>query len=151
MRNLIVLIGMAAAFSAAPSMAQMSGISGTYPDLRNSDMGAHDTATQPSSRDVLTRAIMNDNVERAAKAKRDKLGAARPAKRSDLTAGADVNDKDGLAIATIVAVDPDGVVLSNGKAKVKVPADAFGRNRAGLLLDMQKAQFEQLVAKANAG
>jgi hypothetical protein len=151
MRKVLVLIGVAAVLPAASAVAQSSGLSGSYPDLRNSDMGAHDTATQPSSRDVLTRAIMNDNIDRAAKAKRDKLGPARPAKPSDLTAGADVNDKDGVAIAKIVAIDPDGVVLSNGKAKVKVPADAFGRNRAGLLLDLHKAEFDQQVAKANAG
>ena len=41
-------------------------------------------------------------------------------------------------------------MLSVGTAKVKIPADAFGHNKAGLLLDMTKAQFEQIVTKANA-
>jgi hypothetical protein len=33
---------------------------------------------------------------------------------------------------------------------VKIPSDAFGHNKRGLLLDMTKAQFDQIVAKANA-
>jgi hypothetical protein len=52
-------------------------------------------------------------------------------------------------LAKIDSVDNDGVVLSMGTAKVKVPAEAFGHNKAGLLLDMTKAQFEQLVTRAN--
>ena len=48
----------------------------------------------------------------------------------------------------IAEVDADGVVVSMGIAKVKVPAQAFGHNKAGLLLDMTKAQFEQVVAQA---
>jgi hypothetical protein len=153
MRKLLALIGIAAALPAAPLFAQAAGSapSGATPDLRNSDMGAHDSATQPSDRDVMTRAILNDNLDRAAKARRDKLGPARAAKASEIIPGATVNDSDGVAIATVQAVAADGVVLFNGKAKVKVPADAFGRNKAGLLLDMPKAQFDQTVAKANAG
>src|SRR5439155_24552848 len=57
-----------------------------------------------------------------------KLGPARPAKANELTAGATVNDKTGVAMAKIESVDPDGVVVSTGAAKVKVPAEAFGHN-----------------------
>jgi hypothetical protein len=66
-----------------------------------------------------------------------------------LTAGAPVNDKNGVAVARVQSIDPHGVVVSIGSAKVKVPVEAFGHNKAGLLLDMTKAQFEQVVAKAN--
>src|SRR5581483_8126663 len=78
------------------------------------------------------------------------LGPARRAKANELTAGAIVNDKAGQVIAKIDQIDPDGVVVSAGAAKVKIPVDAFGHNKAGLLLDMTKAQFDQIVAKANA-
>jgi hypothetical protein len=77
-----------------------------------------------------------------------KSGRARPATKGELTPGAIVNDKSGIAIAKVEQVDPDGVVVSMGTAKVKVPAEAFGHNKAGLLLDMTKAQFEQVVAQA---
>jgi hypothetical protein len=76
------------------------------------------------------------------------LGPARAAKADELIAGAVVNDKTGAPMSKIVEVDADGVVVSMGIAKVKVPAQAFGHNKAGLLLDMTKAQFEQVVAQA---
>ena len=91
-------------------------------------------------------------VETHAAVERDpagKNGRARPATKGELTPGAIVNDKTGAAIAKIESVDPDGVVVSMGAAKVKVPTEAFGHNKAGLLLDMTKAQFEQVVAQAN--
>jgi hypothetical protein len=47
-------------------------------------------------------------------------------------------------------VDPDGVVVSTAAGKVKIPADAFGHNKAGLLLDMTKRDFDNIVAQANA-
>jgi hypothetical protein len=79
-----------------------------------------------------------------------KLGRAGPASIKDLARGLPVNDRTGTAIATVVSVDPDGVVLSDGKLRVKVPADAFGRNNAGLLLDTTRSEFQQMVTKANA-
>jgi hypothetical protein len=79
-----------------------------------------------------------------------KLGRPRPATAKDLAQGLTVNDRSGAAIATVVSVAPDGVVLSDGKMKVKVPADAFGHNNAGLLLDTTKSDFQQMVTKANA-
>ena len=77
------------------------------------------------------------------------LGSARPAKKDELASGAAVNDNRGVLIAKIEKVDPDGVIVAVGTAKIKVPADAFGHNKAGLLLDMTKAQFDAVVAQAN--
>jgi hypothetical protein len=33
---------------------------------------------------------------------------------------------------------------------VKIPSNAFGHNKRGLLLDMTKSDFDKIVAKANA-
>ena len=118
-------------------------------DIRNSDMGTHDRATQPSNLDIIQNGIRNNDVNREAGALRGKLGTARPAKAAELTNGAPVNDNTGAAMATIVSVDQDGVVVSTGAQKVKIPAGAFGHNNAGLLLDMSKADFLKIVAKAN--
>jgi hypothetical protein len=41
-------------------------------------------------------------------------------------------------------------VIVTAAGKVKVPLNAFGKNRAGLLIGMTKRDFEALVAKANA-
>ncbi|HJP67386.1 MAG TPA: hypothetical protein VJ846_00670, partial [Sphingomicrobium sp.] len=78
-----------------------------------------------------------------------KLGASRPAKPNELVAGADINDKTGVFIAKIQKVDPDGIIVANGVSAVKIPADAFGHNKAGLLLDTSKADFDKLVAQAH--
>jgi hypothetical protein len=101
--------------------------------------------------DYIRQKTLNNLPGRSSAANDGKLGPARAAKLQELTAGATVNDKTGIAIAKIDQLDSDGVVVSTGTAKVKIPADAFGRNKAGLLLDMTKAQFDEIVAKANAG
>jgi len=146
-----LLLGCASGGAVAPQGSTPTSPSGTYPDISKSDMGPHDIATQPSNLDIIRNGIRNNDMDRTAKELRNKLGHARPAEKAELKAGASVNDNTGSAIATIVAVDPDGVTVSAGTAKVKVPADAFGHNNAGLLLDMTKANFLKIVAKANAG
>lgn len=74
--------------------------------------------------------------------------AARPAKPSELTIGATLADDEGAEVGYIKAVDPDGVVVATVGGQVKVPADAFGKNKKGLLIGMSKADFDKLVAQA---
>ena len=114
-------------------------------DVRSQSLGVPGQSTNPV--DQLTQRQALQDLSPTQRAQVARLGRARPAKKDELTAGATVNDNTGAAMATIQEVDPDGIVLSLGAAKVKVPADAFGRNKSGLLLDMTRAQFEQLVAK----
>ena len=151
MRKLLVFVGIAAGLTSAAGLAQMAGNapSGTYPDIRNSDLGAHDTFSTPDLHDQLLKQRERELSDRLSAQPRG-LGPSRPAKASELSAGAAVNDKTGALIAKIEQVAPDGVIVSAGSAKVKVPAEAFGHNKAGLLLDMTKAQFDQIVAKAHA-
>lgn len=139
-----------AALMSTAALAQMGSTPAGRPDLSKSDMGAHDTATMPNNLDIMRNGIRNNDMDRTAKELRDKLGPARPAKAQEIVAGATVNDNTGTFIAKIDAIEPDGVVLTNGVAKLRVPADAFGHNRAGLLLDMTKVQFDKIVAQANA-
>jgi hypothetical protein len=111
-------------------------------------MGAHDSFSTPDLHDQVLKQRERELSDRLQG--QSKLGPARAAKKAELAAGAPVNDNNGAPMAKIEKVDQDGVVLALGAAKVKVPAEAFGHNKAGLLLDMSKAQFQQLVAKANA-
>lgn len=149
MRGLFVVLG-ATVLVPVASSAQMTGNApgGAAPDIRNSDLGAHDSFTTPDLHDQLLRQRERELSDRIQAEEKDG-GPSRPAKASELSAGAIVNDKTGVAMAKIESVDPDGVVLTIGAGKVKVPADAFGHNKKGLLLDMTKAQFEQVVAQAN--
>lgn len=151
MRRSFVLLGAAAALASVASSAQMagSGAGGRPLDVRNTDLGSHDSFSTPDLHDQLLQQRereLSDKIRAQSKG----LGPSRPAKAAELTAGATVNDNTGTAMAKIESVDSDGVVVSIGLAKVKVPADAFGHNKAGLLLDMTKAQFEQVVAQAKA-
>ena len=152
MRGVILLGGCAAAIASGPAYSQAvqgSGMSaGPAASIRGSDMDAHDTATNPTDRYLIDKEM--ENARRSPAATPNKLGRARPASANELALGAVVNDKAGMAIATISSVDPDGVVLSSGKLKVKVPANAFGHNNAGLLLDTTKGDFDQMITKANA-
>jgi hypothetical protein len=150
MHKLLISLGALAVILPSAAFAQAASAPSGTVDIRNSDMGAHDTATQPSNLDLIRNGIRNNDMDRTAQALRDKLGPARPAKPQELTAGAIVNDTTGVVIAKIFSVAADGVILTTGVAKLKVPADAFGHNKAGLLLDMSKAQFDKIVTQANA-
>lgn len=152
MRKLLLPVGIAVALSGTASYAQMAGSapSGPTPDIRNSDLGAHDSLSTPDIHDQIVRQRERELSDRIQAEQADKTGPSRPAKASEIVAGAQVNDKTGVAIAKIDEVDTDGVVVSDGTLKVKVPTKAFGHNKAGLLLDLTKAQFEQIVTKANA-
>ncbi|HEX6783323.1 MAG TPA: hypothetical protein VF098_01535 [Sphingomicrobium sp.] len=147
-----ILLGVIIGFVPVASFAQMasSGPAGPYPDIRNSDLGAHDSFSTPDTHDALLKQRERELSDRI-QAERQGGGPSRPAKSSELSAGAPINDKKGIAIAKIDEVDADGVVVSSAIGKIKVPAGAFGHNRVGLLLDMTKAEFDQIVAKANAG
>lgn len=143
MRNVLVLLGGIAALVPAAGVAQDRPL-----DIRNTDLGSHDSVNTPDLHDQLLKQRERERSDQIHD-QQNQPGPSRPAKLSELLAGATVNDKTGLAMAKIDSIDKDGVVVSMGTAKVKVPAEAFGHNKAGLLLDMTKAQFEQLVTRAN--
>jgi len=150
MRKLLVFSVILVGFSSAPAVAQMAGggPGGARPDIRNSDLGAHDSVNTPDLHDQVMKERQRELSEQLQAM--GSGGPSRPAKASELSAGATVNDKTGLAIAKIDQVAPDGVVVSTPTGKVKIPTDAFGHNKRGLLLDMTKSDFDQIVAKANA-
>jgi len=151
MRKLLLIVTLLALISPAPAFAQMQGgsPSGAMPDIRNSDLGEHDTVNTPDLHDQLVKERQRELSEQLQEQNRNG-GPSRPAKASELVVGSAVNDKTGIAMAKIDQVDPDGIVISTPTGKVKIPSDAFGHNKRGLLLDMTKAQFDQIVAKANA-
>lgn len=72
------------------------------------------------------------------------------ASAADITVGAALRASDGKPIGKIAAIDPDGVVVDTGQSKVKVPLDAFGKDKSGLLIGITAANFNDIVAKAHA-
>jgi hypothetical protein len=75
-------------------------------------------------------------------------GKAVAAKAEDLKAGSPIRDKDGLPVGSVASVDAQGVIVDTGTTKIRVPPEAFGKDDAGLLLGISKAQFAELVAGA---
>ncbi|MDB5691724.1 MAG: hypothetical protein JWO81_787 [Alphaproteobacteria bacterium] len=135
----------------APGPGTSGGVPGTNnPYARPSDMGEMDSATMPSSMDQIRRGTQAASDARAAERARRENGSAVPAKPSDLVASAAISDVNGQPIGTIDSVDAEGAVVVTVAGKVKVPLNAFGKNRKGLLIGMTKKDFEVLVAKANA-
>jgi hypothetical protein len=149
MRKSIAIAAILAGCLTTPAIAQLGPRDGTT-NVTSERIGMPGTTPDALTQYQTQRAMNNLPNGQDKRALAAKLGPSRPAKSGDLVAGAVVNDNTGTAMAKIEQVDPDGVVVSMGAAKVKIPADAFGRNKAGLLLDMTRAQFEQIVEKANA-
>ena len=77
--------------------------------------------------------------------------AARPAKADELKVGAEISDSQGAEVGYIKAVAADGVVVATVGGQVRVPAEAFGKNKKGLMIGIKKADFDKLVAGANGG
>jgi len=75
-------------------------------------------------------------------------GKAVAAKAEDLKAGSSIRDKDGLPVGSVASIDAEGVIVDTGTTKIRVPVEAFGKDDAGLLLGISKAQFAELIAGA---
>jgi hypothetical protein len=147
----LAVLAIVSSLVSAPALAQATS-GGQTPQpggiMGNPEGGLYNSSNV-TSQYLHQRQIGNLPEQQNGSTSAGKSGRVRPATKGELTAGAIVNDKTGIAIAKVEQVDPDGVVVSMGIAKVKVPAEAFGHNKAGLLLDVTKAQFEQVVAQAN--
>ena len=72
-----------------------------------------------------------------------------PATAADLVVGSAVRDKSGADIGMIEGVEADGIVVASAVGKVKVPTEAFGKDKKGLLLQISKADFDAAVRSAN--
>lgn len=146
------LCTMAALAAAGPALAQGSA-PGSGPSApgnpyaRPPGMDPNDKIIESAAEQVRqgTQAASDRQAAEAARSG----GRARPAKKDEVVAGAGVADSAGLAVGKIESVDADGAVVVTAAGRAKIPLDAFGRNKAGLLIGMTKAEFEQIVATAN--
>ena len=74
-------------------------------------------------------------------------GEVKKATAADIKAGAEVFDQKGGAVGKIESVEADGVVVSTGSVKAKVPASSFGQGDKGLVIGMTKTEFEAAANK----
>jgi hypothetical protein len=161
-RAIVIFAAAAATLTAMQAAAQpgsappasgpgTTGVPGSNnPYARPSDMGETDSATMASATEQLRRGTQAASDRRAAERARQENGPAVPAKAADIVAQAAVNDNAGQPVGTIESVDADGAIIVTAAGKVKVPLNAFGKNKKGLLIGMTSKDFEALVAKANA-
>jgi len=119
----------------------------TNPYDRPREMDANDQLLN-SPNDYLKRGVNDASVTAAADLAK-MGGRARPAKAEDVKVGTPLLDKTGAAIGSIESVEADGAVVATVAGKVKVPLEAFGLNKRGLLVDLSKSEFDTLVAQAN--
>ncbi len=112
-------------------------------------MGEHDSSTLTSTLDQIQHGVQKADADHAA-AQARAGGRAVPARPADIVATASVFDSGGERVGAIESVAPDGAIVVTNVGKVKIPLNAFGKNRLGLLIGLSKKDFETLVTKANA-
>ena len=105
-----------------------------------------DLSTDPASIDDLRHKMNKDKRQQV----RTKADQARPAQPAEILAGKEVHDTAGQVIALIEKVDAEGAILRSGQAVVRVPLEGFGMNKKGLLLNLTKPQFDQMIATSAA-
>lgn len=151
-----IAISAAAVLLAAPAIAQPGGGSAAPPPAStgvpgNVESGENTGDTAASSTyQQLRRMEEETDRQRTAQAARSKYGRAVPAKASEVLVQATVYDPSGETVGTIDSVDADGAVVATAVGKVKIPLNAFGKNRQGLLVGVSKKDFEAQVTKAYA-
>lgn len=144
-----LLCALVASISATAAAQQPSPRPGNLPDnpyVRPPDMAPNDKAVD-SAHEQIRRGVNEADATRIAKTARA-AARARAAKAGDVTAGRAVADKLGVQVGIVTAVEADGVVIRTERGQLKVPIEAFGINRKGLLLDLTKEQFDTLVGEA---
>jgi preprotein translocase subunit YajC len=117
----------------AAAAAQMSGQGYGQPSSTGQ------AAQEPQSSTGLTR--------QAGDAQAD-TGQVKQATSADIKAGAEVYDPKGGAVGKVESVAADGVVVSTGSVKAKIPAKAIGKGDKGLVIAMTKSEFEAAAKKA---
>ena len=147
MRNFIVTGGLAficaaPALALQPAPGAVTG-GGDQPQLLKSI--EPNLATDPASIDELRHKMQKDKTGKRAAGK---SARARPAEAAEILAGKAVHDTAGQVIAMVEKVEADGAVLRSGATVVRVPLEGFGINRKGLLLNLTKPQFDELVASS---
>ena len=75
-------------------------------------------------------------------------GSPVPAAAADLLPGRPLRDIKGEPIARVDAIDAQGVIVSTGTSRVRLPLNAFGKDDLGLLLGITADRFRALVVKA---
>jgi hypothetical protein len=117
----------------AAAAAQMSGQSYGQPS------SSSPAAQESQSSTALTRSAGDAQAD---------TGEVKEATAADIKAGAQVYDPKGGAVGKVESVAADGVVVSTGSVRAKIPAKSLGKSDKGLVIAMTKSEFEAAAKKA---
>ena len=70
-----------------------------------------------------------------------------PVTISDVREGSRVHDRQGGLVGTIESVNENGAVVSTGRVRARLPFSSFGKNGAGLVISLTRAQLEAEAAR----
>ena len=73
----------------------------------------------------------------------------KPATSADVKAGASVFDQKGDTVGKVDSVDSEGVVISTGAVRAKIPLSSVGVGGKGLVIGVTKAELEAEAKKAS--
>ena len=147
MRKLILAGGLVF-LPATPGLAQQApagAAPGGEPLLVRSQ--EPDLSTDARSLEEVKHKMQGPNDNQSARRKKDQ---PRPAQVAEIASGKEVHDTTGQVIALVDKVEGTEAILRSGTTVVRVPFEAFGMNKKGLLLNLTKPQFEQMVASLAA-
>lgn len=78
----------------------------------------------------------------------DDRPAIKPATQADVKVGAAVSDSAGVSFGKVEAVDAQGVTVSSGAIRAKLPLSSVGVGPNGLVISVTKAEFEAAARAA---
>lgn len=80
-----------------------------------------------------------------------KRGRAVAAAPSDIVAGSELRDVNGVPVGVVESVEGDSAVVSTALGRVKIPLIGFGKDKIGLMLSMSATELEAAVRAATGG
>lgn len=138
-----------AAVLASPAVAQQQPGQGVAPapGSRDGAAVAMSTREESASYNSVIGKVGAEPVK-AEKARREAKAKAVPATAADILPGAAVRDINGAALGMIEKLDGDSAILTFSTGKIRYPIIGFGKDTAGLLINLSTKDFLAAVAKA---
>jgi hypothetical protein len=125
-----------------PAQTQTQQGTQTTPPATQTQQGTQttppDTGTQPSTDTTPADTATQQSIQ------------LKPATAADVKAGVAVVDKDGGLVGKVDSVDSEGVVISTGSVRAKVPLASLGVGGKVLTVSLSKAELEAAAKKKEA-
>lgn len=112
-----------------------AGAEAASPPAETAPVTADTTIDQPAADRPATGLVPDDR-------------GIKPATQADVKVGAAVSDSAGVSFGKVEAVDAQGVTVSSGAIRAKLPLSSVGVGPNGLVISVTKAEFEAAARAA---